>query len=158
MKYTMKYHAVTCVAIAISLLSVGPVYAQDGPNRGAEANKGQAQARQGQAAQHQPGRAPSARGPEHMNAPSPRAQERGNQQRGHANESHQDERGAGPDHGFHRGERMPPENRSHHYVVDNWHDHGLRAPPRGYQWVQSGSDYVLVAIATGVILDLLLSH
>ena len=30
------------------------------------------------------------------------------------------------------------------------------APPRGYQWVQSGGDFILVAIATGVILQLLL--
>ena len=34
----------------------------------------------------------------------------------------------------------------------------LSAPPRGYQWVQSGSDYILIAIATGIIAQLLLSH
>ena len=44
------------------------------------------------------------------------------------------------------------------YVVDDWRGHHLSAPPRGYHWVQTGSDYVLVAIATGVILQLLLSH
>ncbi len=36
--------------------------------------------------------------------------------------------------------------------------HHLSAPPRGYHWVQSGSDYILVAIATGVILNLLLNN
>jgi hypothetical protein len=36
--------------------------------------------------------------------------------------------------------------------------HHLSAPPRGYHWVQMGGDYVLVAIATGVILQLLLNH
>ena len=30
--------------------------------------------------------------------------------------------------------------------------------PRGYHWVRSGDDYVLAAIATGVILQTLLSH
>lgn len=33
--------------------------------------------------------------------------------------------------------------------------YGLYSPPRGYQWVQSGSDFVLAALATGVILDVL---
>jgi Ni/Co efflux regulator RcnB len=43
-------------------------------------------------------------------------------------------------------------------VVEDWHGHGLRQPPRGYQWVQSGGDYILVAIATGLILELLLNR
>ena len=33
----------------------------------------------------------------------------------------------------------------------------LYAPPRGQHWVQVGSDYVLVAIATGLIVNLSLS-
>jgi|GEM_PF-462223 len=66
------------------------------------------------------------------------------------------ERGAGPDHGFYRGQRLPPQYRSRQYVVDNWREHRLSPPPRGYQWVQTGADYVLVAIATGLILQLLL--
>jgi Ni/Co efflux regulator RcnB len=69
-----------------------------------------------------------------------------------------DERGAGPGHSFYRGDRLPNEYRGNRYVVDDWHGHGLRAPPRGYHWVQTGGDYVLVAIATGVILELLLSR
>jgi Ni/Co efflux regulator RcnB len=43
-------------------------------------------------------------------------------------------------------------------VVDDWRGHHLSAPPRGYHWVQMGGDYVLVAIATGVILQPLLNH
>jgi Ni/Co efflux regulator RcnB len=68
------------------------------------------------------------------------------------------ERGAGPRHSFYRGDRIPSEYRSHQYVVDDWRGHGLRAPPRGYHWVQTGGDYVLVAIATGLILELLLNR
>jgi len=68
-----------------------------------------------------------------------------------------DGRGVGPNHGYYRGQRMPLEYRSHQYVVDDWRGHHLSAPPRGYHWVQSGGDYVLVAIATGVILQLLLN-
>jgi Ni/Co efflux regulator RcnB len=67
-------------------------------------------------------------------------------------------RGAGPNHAFQRGERLPLEYRHRQYVVNDWRGHNLNAPPRGYHWVQTGADYVLVAIATGVILQLLLSN
>ena len=67
-----------------------------------------------------------------------------------------DERGAGPNHDFRRGGRLPPEYRSRQYVVDDWRAHRLQPPPRGYHWVQTGGDYVLVAIATGVILQFIL--
>lgn len=69
-----------------------------------------------------------------------------------------EERGAGPQHSFHRGGRLPPEYRSRQYVVDDWRGHHLSPPPRGYHWVQTGGDYVLAAIATGVILQLLLDN
>jgi len=36
--------------------------------------------------------------------------------------------------------------------------HRLSAPPRGYHWVQVGADYALVAVATGVILQMLLAN
>jgi len=52
---------------------------------------------------------------------------------------------------YHRGERLPPNLRARQYVVQDWRGHGLRQPPRGYQWVQNGSDYVLAAVATGII-------
>lgn len=74
------------------------------------------------------------------------------------NNGRRDERGAGPDHAFYRGARLPGQYRSRQYVVDDWRSHRLSAPPRGYHWVQTGADYVLVAIATGVILQLILSQ
>lgn len=70
---------------------------------------------------------------------------------------HNDERGAGPDHNFRRGGRLPVYYRTQYYVVDDWRGHRLSAPPRGYHWVQTGSDYVLVAIATGIILQIFLN-
>lgn len=66
--------------------------------------------------------------------------------------------GAGPQHNWVRGSRIPPHYRSRHYVVNDWRGHRLAAPPRGYHWVQNGGDYLLVAIATGVIAQLILSH
>jgi len=66
--------------------------------------------------------------------------------------------GAGPSHDIRRGGRLPARYRSHQYVVNNWREHHLRPPPRGYHWVQTGGDYVLAAIATGVIADLIINH
>lgn len=77
--------------------------------------------------------------------------------RGGDRHSQRQERGAGP-HGYHNGDRLPASERSRRHVVNNWHQRNLRAPPRGYHWVQSGNDFVLVAITTGIIADILLSH
>jgi Ni/Co efflux regulator RcnB len=74
------------------------------------------------------------------------------------NDQARDERGAGPEQNFRRGGRLPPEYRGRQYVVDDWRGHHLSAPPRGYQWVQTGGDYVLIAIATGIIAQLLLGN
>jgi Ni/Co efflux regulator RcnB len=62
-----------------------------------------------------------------------------------------------PHNDWHKGERLPTEYRDRNYVVDNWHEHGLQAPPRGYQWVGVNGDYVLAAVATGVIASVLLA-
>jgi Ni/Co efflux regulator RcnB len=109
--------------------------------------------------------------------PDGRGRGRGNEPPGHAyghDRDHRDDRvverrddrrydrhdgpGAGPDHAFYRGGRLPPEYHNRQYVVDDWRAHRLSAPPRGYHWVQAGGDYVLVAIATGVIASILLSR
>jgi len=66
-------------------------------------------------------------------------------------------RGGGPDHNWYKGSRVPPQYRSQHYVVNDWRGHHLSAPPRGYHWIQNGGDYLLVAIATGVIASMVLS-
>ncbi|MGP1677471.1 MAG: RcnB family protein [Burkholderiales bacterium] len=84
--------------------------------------------------------------------------QRADQQDRRHNDRRRDERGAGPDHAFHRGDRLPAEYRHRNYVVNDWRGHHLSAPPRGYHWVQTGGDYVLVAVATGIILQLLLNN
>jgi Ni/Co efflux regulator RcnB len=66
--------------------------------------------------------------------------------------------GAGPEHSFRRGDRLPSRYRNHQYVVNNYREHHLRPPPRGYHWVQTGGDYVLAAVATGIIADLIINH
>jgi Ni/Co efflux regulator RcnB len=59
---------------------------------------------------------------------------------------------------FYRGGRVPNQYRGHQYVVNDWHRRHLYAPQRGQQWVQVGTDYALVAIATGVIAQLVLNN
>ncbi|WP_256926960.1 RcnB family protein [Hydrogenophaga sp. IBVHS1] len=59
---------------------------------------------------------------------------------------------------FRRGHYIPREYRSRQYVVTDYRAHRLSAPPRGQQWVQVGGDYVLVAIATGIIAHLILNR
>ena len=67
-------------------------------------------------------------------------------------------RGAGPRHDLYRGQRLPANYHNRQYVVDNWRSHRLSAPPRGHHWVQVGNDYVLAAIATGVIASVFLGN
>lgn len=56
---------------------------------------------------------------------------------------------------FRRGGYLPYEYRRPDYYVD-WRSYpGLYAPPYGYQWVQVGNDFLLVALASGLIANLL---
>jgi Ni/Co efflux regulator RcnB len=72
---------------------------------------------------------------------------------GRTSDFHSGYDGYGPDHNMHRGDRLPSRYRTHQYVVDNYRAHHLSAPPRGHHWVQVGADYVLVAAATGLIVQ-----
>jgi Ni/Co efflux regulator RcnB len=49
------------------------------------------------------------------------------------------------------GQRMPSYYRGNAYVVRDYNRYGLRQPPQGYQYVRSGNDVVLTAVATGLI-------
>lgn len=56
-----------------------------------------------------------------------------------------------------RGDRLPDYYRDNYRVVDYRHYH-LRPPPRGYHYVRDDrGDYLLVGIATGVILGVILA-
>jgi Ni/Co efflux regulator RcnB len=52
------------------------------------------------------------------------------------------------------GERLPPSYRGSMYYVD-YRPYGLAPPPYGYHWVRVGNDVVLMAIATGIIAEVL---
>lgn len=60
---------------------------------------------------------------------------------------------------YKKGGRVPVEYRSSRYIVTDWRTYHLRQPPRGYAWVRSdNNEYLLIAIATGIIADILLSQ
>jgi Ni/Co efflux regulator RcnB len=59
---------------------------------------------------------------------------------------------------FRRGGYIPREYYNRQYYVNDWRGHHLSAPPRGYQWVQEGCEYVLIALATGLIANLMLNQ
>lgn len=58
-----------------------------------------------------------------------------------------------------RGARYYSTGYGPTYVVNDWYGYGLRQPPRGYYWRRSDAgDFLLVAVATGIITDLILHH
>ena len=58
-----------------------------------------------------------------------------------------------------RGDRLPPYYRDYYREVD-WRYYRLRPPPRGYHYVYNDDrdEYILVGIATGVILGIILAQ
>jgi len=136
----MKIKTAVSAVMAISMATGGLAFGQGRNDRNDRNDRGQQMQRGNQQDNRGNGRGPQQR---------PMRQD---------NNGQRDERGAGPNHNFHRGDRLPAEYHHPQYVVDDWRGHNLSAPPRGYHWVQTGGDYVLVAIATGVILQLLLGR
>lgn len=56
-----------------------------------------------------------------------------------------------------RGYHMRQDDWARGVRVDDWHAHHLRHPPRGYEWRQVDGNYVLAAVATGVIASVIAS-
>lgn len=57
-----------------------------------------------------------------------------------------------------RGAYLSQQYRGSRYVVSDWRGRRLYAPPRGHHWVQTGNDYALVALATGLIAQVMLNN
>lgn len=55
------------------------------------------------------------------------------------------------------GQAMPTYYRSNQYVVNDYSRYGLRAPPRGYQYIRSGNDVVLANSNNGLIAAIIAS-
>jgi Ni/Co efflux regulator RcnB len=153
----MKSKTVVCAVLALTLSTGGFAFAQGNSDRGDRGERGRQQESRDNDGRQQDRRNNEARQNERRGDEN-RRDGRGNERRDNDRRDRGGERGAGPNHQFYRGDRLPVEYRHRQYVVDDWRGHQLSAPPRGYHWVQTGGDYVLVAIATGVILQLLLNN
>jgi Ni/Co efflux regulator RcnB len=98
-------------------------------------------------------------------AQPPRDDQRGAYQndRGDHRGDHRDDRRGPPQdqrydhHNWHKGGRVDRDEWRHGERIDYRAQH-LRRPPRGYEWRNVNGDYVLGAIATGVIVDMLMNH
>ena len=53
-----------------------------------------------------------------------------------------------------RGERFAPVY-GRPVIVRDWHRYHLRRPPYGYHWVRYDDRYLLVALSTGLIADII---
>lgn len=70
-----------------------------------------------------------------------------------------DHRPPPPPHRWVRGERFQDHYHGRVIVVNDYRSYRLRPPPRGYHWVRDdNNNLLLVAIATGVITDMVLNH
>lgn len=78
-------------------------------------------------------------------------------------QNHDDHRGGnammmnGGRHDWHRGDRIDRGNWGRYQRVD-YRQHRLSAPPRGYEWRQVDNNYVLAAVATGVIASIIAAN
>lgn len=57
---------------------------------------------------------------------------------------------------WHKGARINHDDWNRGETVD-WHAHHLRQPPRGYEWREVDGNYVLAAVATGVIASVIIA-
>jgi Nickel/cobalt transporter regulator len=135
MKKSRIIAALMCASIG---LTTGAVFAQPAPGGpdGYHNDHGAPGGPRGPGGPGAPGHGPEMNGYHGDDHNAPRPPEHANEER------HPDWR---------KGQRLSSDYRSHEYVVDNWREHNLHQPPRGYQWVGVGADYLLVAVASGII-------
>ncbi len=155
----MKPRLIASALIALTLTASGSAFAQRG-DHGHDGRNGNAygqDSRRGD--KHDNGRYDNDRHDGPRGNANQRANDRNHDRYYDARRFHRDDRrGAGPRHDLRRGQHLSKEYRDSRYVVTDWRDRHLSAPPRGHQWVRAGNDYILAAIATGLIAQVLLSN
>jgi Ni/Co efflux regulator RcnB len=50
---------------------------------------------------------------------------------------------------------VPRAYISDDYMIDDYHAYHLRRPPSGHCWIRVDNDFLLTAIATGLVVDIL---
>jgi Ni/Co efflux regulator RcnB len=62
-------------------------------------------------------------------------------------------------HEMHRGEHVPVVYLQRDYYVEDYRVYHLAPPPRGHRWIRTDDGkYILIAVATGIIADIILHH
>ncbi|QDK31615.1 RcnB family protein [Sphingomonas sp. IC081] len=82
----------------------------------------------------------------------------GKPNQGHSNQGHSNQGHATPakklsqtPHRFKKGEKFDRSRASHYQTVDYRKYRNVKAPPKGYHYVRSGNDLLLVGITSGLV-------
>jgi len=148
----MKTTLIASALIALTVAASGSAFAQRG-DHGNDRND-----RNDRAQQYQNDRNDRSGRNDHDRNDGPRGQRDDHRNYDARNYRRDDHRGGGPRHDLRRGQRLSAEYRDNRYVVNDWRARRLSAPPRGQHWVRAGDDYILAAIATGIIAQVLLNN
>lgn len=57
-----------------------------------------------------------------------------------------------------KGQRLDARYRGNGYYVSDYRRYGLRQPPRGYRWQRVDNQYLLTAVATGLIASVIIAN
>ncbi len=88
-------------------------------------------------------------GPQHMAAMDSGHSEKSNMAMPH--QATPTQRMAYSGHTWHHGDHYDGGR----HVVSNWQHYRLRQPPAGYEWVRDGNQFVLIAVTSGIIADVI---
>ena len=150
----MKTKWIVTAAIVLSLLGSNFAYAQPGRDNHRGPGHPPAVHKNTSPSKHQP--PPVVRQPDHH----PRAYQPPRQTRPPENYSHYkfSQHRHTPHGDLRPGYVVPKYYNVRPYYVTDWRRHRLYEPPRGYRWLQINGDYVLAAIAGGIITHILMGY
>lgn len=57
-----------------------------------------------------------------------------------------------------KGQRLDRQYRDNRYYVSDYRRYGLRPPPRGYRWQRVDNQFLLTAVATGLIASVIIAN
>ena len=86
----------------------------------------------------------------------PNGNDHRDQQQGRQDQHRNDQGGQQGQHHWQRGQRIEHSDWDRGERVD-YREHHFRRPPRGYEWRQVDGQYILAAVATGVIASIILN-
>ncbi|KAF1054384.1 MAG: hypothetical protein GAK43_00901 [Stenotrophomonas maltophilia] len=152
-----KLVALFCAALMLSAPLAS--FAQPGPDNGPGNQQGQ-NGRPGNSGPGQNARPNNNGGPGQNGRPQQGGQHSQRPQQGHSqayrNPGYRPQAGMPvPHQQWHRGGVVQPIYRGDRYWVTDWRARQLPAPPRDHRWLYVNGDYVLAAVATGVIVQIL---